>query len=232
VTPIAVGLVDDQDLVRAGLRVIVDSQDDMRVVGEAADGIEAIELARRTAIDVLLMDVRMPRLDGIEACAAVLRGPRPARVLILTTFDLDDAVYAGLRAGASGFLLKDAPATELLRAIRLTYAGDAVMAPSVTRRLVDHFVEHAPRPAPDPAAETLTGREREVLLEIAAGRSNHEIASELFLSEATVKSHVGHILTKLDLRDRVQAVIYAYEHGLVSPDGRDNGVDHPYSPHR
>ncbi len=169
----------------------------------------------------MLVDVRMPRLDGIEACRQIIDGSdRGTRVLILTTFDLDDAVYAGLQAGASGFLLKDAPAVELLQAIRVAHRGDSVMAPSVTRRLVDHFLDQAPPADPDPALDTLTAREREVLLELATGSTNQEIASHLYLSEATIKSHVGHILTKLDLRDRVQAVIFAYEQGLVVPDHR------------
>ncbi len=219
--PIRVGLVDDQDLIRAGLRVIVDAQEDMTVVGEAADGYEAVELARRSPVDVMLVDVRMPRLDGIEACRRILDdADRGTRVLILTTFDLDDAVYAGLQAGASGFLLKDAPAAELLQAIRVAHRGDSVMAPSVTRRLVDRFLDQAPPADPDPALATLTGREREVLLELATGCTNQEIANRMYLSEATIKSHVGHILTKLALRDRVQAVIYAYEQGLVVPDHR------------
>jgi DNA-binding NarL/FixJ family response regulator len=220
VTAIRVGLVDDQELIRAGLQVIVDSQSDMEVVGEAADGLEAIELARTTPIDVLLVDVRMPRLDGIEATRRILDAHASIRVLILTTFDVDDAVYAGLRAGASGFLLKDAPGPDLLQAIRVAHRGDAVMAPSVTRRLIDRFLDQAPPGVADPAVEALTAREHEVLLELATGRSNQEIANDLYLSEATIKSHVGHILTKLGLRDRVQAVIYAYEQGLVVPERR------------
>jgi DNA-binding NarL/FixJ family response regulator len=221
VNPIRVGLVDDQDLIRAGLRVIVDAQEDMTVVGEAADGYEAVELSRHSPLDVMLVDVRMPRLDGIEACRRILDGTdRGTRVLILTTFDLDDAVYAGLHAGASGFLLKDAPAAELLQAIRVAHRGDSVMAPSVTRRLVDRFLDQAPPRDPDPGLASLTGREREVLLELATGCTNQEIATRMYLSEATIKSHVGHILTKLGLRDRVQAVIYAYEQGLVVPDHR------------
>ena len=218
-TIIRVGVVDDQELIRAGLRVIVDFQPDMTVVGEAADGLEAIDLAETTPVDVLLMDVHMPRLEGIEATRRILDARADApRVLILTTFDVDDAVYAGLRAGASGFLLKDAPAPDLLHAIRVAHRGDAVVAPIVTRRLIDQYLDQGRPTAPDPAAETLTSREREVLLELATGRSNQEIADDLYLSEATIKSHVGHILTKLDLRDRVQAVIYAYEHSLVVPE--------------
>lgn len=217
-------LVDDQPLLRAGFRMVLDAQEDLRVVGEAPDGAAAVEAAARLAPDVVLMDVRMPRLDGIEATRRILAaaddGPR---VLILTTFDLDEYAYAGLRAGASGFLLKDVPPTELIGAVRAVARGDAVVAPSVTRRLLDAYVHRLPAgPAPlaatgagHPALATLTPREREVLAEVAAGRSNAEIAQRLVLSEATVKTHVGRIFHKLDLRDRVHAVILAYEIGLV-----------------
>jgi DNA-binding NarL/FixJ family response regulator len=218
---IRVMLVDDQAMVRVGFRMILETEPEFTVVGEAADGAEAVELAERCRPDVILMDVRMPRLDGIEATARILArttegGPR---VLILTTFDLDDYVYAALRAGASGFLLKDAPAEQLIEAIRVIGRGDAVLAPSVTRLLIE---EVARRPAVDPAQVApgladLTDRELEVLRLIARGRSNGEIAEELYLGEATVKTHVGRILTKLDLRDRVQAVVVAYESGLVTP---------------
>jgi DNA-binding NarL/FixJ family response regulator len=218
---IRVMLVDDQAMVRVGFRMILETEPEFSVVGEAADGAEAVELAERCRPDVILMDVRMPRLDGIEATARILArtsegGPR---VLILTTFDLDDYVYAALRAGASGFLLKDAPAEQLIEAIRVIGRGDAVLAPSVTRLLIE---EVARRPAVDPAQVApgladLTDRELEVLRLIARGRSNGEIAEELYLGEATVKTHVGRILTKLDLRDRVQAVVVAYESGLVTP---------------
>jgi len=219
---IRVMLVDDQVMVRVGFRMILETEPEISVVGEAADGIEAVALAARCAPDVILMDVRMPRLDGIEATAQILRGSsadaRP-RVLILTTFDLDDYVYAALRAGASGFLLKDAPAEQLIEAIRVIGRGDAVLAPSVTRLLIE---EVARRPAADPAQVApgiadLTDRELEVLRLIARGRSNGEIAEQLYLGEATVKTHVGRILMKLDLRDRVQAVVVAYESGLVTP---------------
>jgi DNA-binding NarL/FixJ family response regulator len=208
-------LVDDQELVRAGFRMVLDAQPDMTVVAEAADGLQAVEAARRHPADVVVMDVRMPRLDGVAAtrriCAA---GDRP-RVLMLTTFDLDEYAFDGLRAGASGFLLKDVPPTELLFAIRSVHAGDAVVAPSTTRRLIDRFVPLLPGGSPPPSLAELTEREREVLVQMAAGLSNAEIAGRLFVSEATVKTHVGRILAKLGLRDRVQAVVLAYECGLV-----------------
>jgi DNA-binding NarL/FixJ family response regulator len=214
-------LVDDQELVRAGFRMVLEAQPDMTVVAEAFDGLDAVEAARRHPADVMVMDVRMPRLDGVEAtrriCAA---GDRP-RVLMLTTFDLDEYAFAGLRAGASGFLLKDVPPAELLFAIRAVHAGDAVVAPSTTRRLIDRFVPLLPpgdSPAPSGLAE-LTEREREVLVQVAGGLSNAEIAERLFVSEATVKTHVGRILAKLGLRDRVQAVVLAYETGLVRARG-------------
>ncbi len=213
-------LVDDQELVRTGFRMVLDAQPDMVVVGEAADGLAAVEAARRQASDVVVMDVRMPRLDGVEAtrriCAA---GDRP-RVLMLTTFDLDEYVFAGLQAGASGFLLKDVPPTGLLFAIRSVHAGDSVVAPSTTRRLIERFVPLLPAAGPPPAdLAELTEREREVLVQVAAGLSNAEIAARLFVSEATVKTHVGRILAKLGLRDRVQAVVLAYETGLVKARG-------------
>jgi DNA-binding NarL/FixJ family response regulator len=217
---ISIILVDDQELVRTGFRMVLDAQPDMTVVGEAADGVDAVEAARLTQADVMVMDVRMPRLDGVEAtrriCAA---GDRP-RVLMLTTFDLDEYAFAGLKAGASGFLLKDVPPQELLFAIRSVHAGDAVVAPSTTRRLIDRFVPMLPASGP-PLADLaeLTEREREVLVQVAAGLSNAEIAARLFVSEATVKTHVGRILAKLGLRDRVQAVVLAYETGLVKARG-------------
>jgi DNA-binding NarL/FixJ family response regulator len=215
---IRVALVDDQELVRAGFRMVLDAQPDMTVVGEAADGAAAVRLASPGKVDVVVMDVRMPGLDGVEAtrriCAA---GPRP-RVLMLTTFDLDEYAYAALKAGASGFLLKDVPPQELLFAIRCVHTGDAVVAPSVTRRLIDRFVPMLEGPrVPPPSLDELTEREREVLVQMAAGLSNAEIATRLFVSEATVKTHVGRILAKLSLRDRVQAVVLAYETGLVTP---------------
>jgi DNA-binding NarL/FixJ family response regulator len=218
--PIRVALVDDQELVRAGFRMMLDAQPDMSVTGEAADGLDAVALAARGAADVMVMDVRMPRLDGVAAvrriCAA---GERP-RVLMLTTFDLDEYAFAALKAGASGFLLKDVPPQELLFAIRAVHCGDSVVAPSTTRRLIDRFAPLLPagteRTAPTAAGLAgLTDREREVLVQVAAGLSNAEIATRLFVSEATVKTHVGRILAKLGLRDRVQAVVLAYETGLV-----------------
>ncbi len=220
---IRVALVDDQELVRAGFRMMLDAQPDMRVVGEAADGLAAVSLAAalvaRAEADVMVMDVRMPRLDGVEAarriCAA---GDRP-KVLMLTTFDLDEYAFAALKAGASGFLLKDVPPQELLFAIRAVHSGDSVVAPSTTRRLIDRFVPLLSDGAGPASAVAglagLTEREREVLIQVAAGLSNGEIAARLFVSEATIKTHVGRILGKLGLRDRVQAVVLAYETGLV-----------------
>ena len=209
-------IVDDQPMLRAGFRMVLEAQDEMRVVGEAGDGAEAIEVAQRHAADIVLMDVRMPRVDGVTATARILREiPNPPRVIILTTFDLDEYAYAGLRAGASGFLLKDAEAEQLLHAIRVVAAGEAMIAPTVTRRLLDRFAHQLPIDGATAKSTTLTEREHDVLIEIAAGRSNAEIAQRLFLSEATVKTHVAHILTKLGLRDRVQAVVYAYETGIV-----------------
>ncbi|WP_137123011.1 response regulator transcription factor [Segeticoccus rhizosphaerae] len=216
--PIRVALVDDQELVRTGMRMVVDSQDDLRVVGEAADGLQALDLLRTTRADVVLMDVRMPRLDGVEATRRVLRDLPDLRVIVLTTFDLDEYAFAALQAGASGFLLKDTPAERLIDAIRTVHAGEAVIAPSTTRRLIDHVASRLPTAGQEPAQlQRLTGREREILLEIATGASNAEIAGRLFLSEATIKTHVGRVLQKLGLRDRVQAVVLAYEWGLVQP---------------
>ncbi|RGC65379.1 Response regulator protein VraR [Micromonospora sp. MW-13] len=216
---IRVFLVDDQDLVRAGCVMVIQAQDDIAVVGEAADGAQALARLAVTAADVVLMDIRMPRVDGVAATRQLLArtGPQP-KVLVLTTFDLDEYAFAALRAGASGFLVKDAPAEEMLAAIRTVHRGDAVIAPSTTRRLLDHVAPDLPVPAPgpDPLA-ALTGREREVLLHVARGASNAEIAARLFLAEGTVKIHVGRILAKLGLRDRVQAVIWAYEHRLIRP---------------
>ena len=215
-------LVDDQPLLRAGFRMVIESQDDLTVVGEAGDGAEAVRLAAELDPDVVLMDVRMPEMDGIEATLQIVAAGGRPRVLILTTFDLDEYAFAGLRAGASGFLLKDVPPNDLLTGIRAVAAGDAVVAPSVTRRLLDSFAHRLPQSAPAPgeldaALSALTAREREVLDELARGLSNAEIAEQLVLSEATVKTHVGRILAKLDLRDRVQVVIFAYEIGLVQP---------------
>jgi len=215
---IRVLLVDDQALVRAGFAMILSAADDLEVVGEAADGQDAILAARRTRPDVVLMDIRMPRMDGIEATRALVALPARPRVLILTTYALDEYVYAALRAGASGFLLKDAPPEELRRAVRVIAAGDALLSPSVTRRLLSDFARGAePEPADDTDLEVLTGREREVLTLVAEGLSNGEIADRLVVGEATVKTHVGHIFAKLGLRDRVQAVVVAYRTGLVRP---------------
>jgi len=220
---IRVALVDDQAMVRAGFRMILESEPDITVVGEAGDGREAIEMVQRSAPHVVLMDVRMPVMDGIESTRHLVAGPGDARVLILTTFDLDDYVYAALRAGASGFMLKDAPAEQLINAVRVIAAGDALLAPSVTRLLIE---EVSRRPAVDaatvaPGLADLTDRELEVLRAMARGLSNGEIATQLYLGEATVKTHVGRVLTKLGLRDRVQAVVVAYESGLVTPGAPD-----------
>jgi DNA-binding NarL/FixJ family response regulator len=215
--PIRIVLVDDQALVRAGFRMVLEAQPDMHVVGEAADGLAAIDLAGRLHADVMVMDARMPRLDGVEATRRIRLAGELPRVLMLTTFDLDEYAFAALKAGASGFLLKDVPPEELLFAIRAVHSGDSVVAPSTTRRLIDQFAALLPSARPDAPTELddLTEREREVLMHVAQGQSNQEIAHLLFLSEATVKTHVGRVLAKLGLRDRVQAVVYAYEHGLV-----------------
>jgi DNA-binding NarL/FixJ family response regulator len=217
---IRVLVVDDQGLVRAGFRMILEAQPDIEVVGEAADGLDAVAAARRLRPDVVLMDIRMPRLDGLEATRR-LAGPGvadPVRVLMLTTFDLDEYVFEALRAGASGFLLKDLPREDLVAAVRVVAAGDALLAPQVTRRLIEEF---ARRPAPggrDPEAlEALTARERETLELLARGLTNAELAEALYVSEHTVKTHVGNVLAKLGLRDRIHAVILAYEVGLVQP---------------
>ncbi|EIV92408.1 response regulator transcription factor [Frankia sp. QA3] len=222
---ISVLLVDDQPLLRLGFRMVLNSQPDLTVAGEAGDGAEAIRLTAELAPDVVLMDVRMPGMDGIEATRQIIAAGGTARILILTTFDLDQYAYAALRSGASGFLLKDVPPADLLSAIRAVAVGDAVVAPSITRRLLDTFAHKLPDPdspqAPaDPRLARLTDRELVVLGEVAAGRSNAEIAAHLVLSEATVKTHVGRILAKLELRDRVQAVVFAYETGLVRPSDR------------
>jgi DNA-binding NarL/FixJ family response regulator len=214
-------LVDDQELVRTGFRMVLDAQPDMTVVGEAGDGLAAVDLLRATTADVVVMDVRMPRLDGIEATRRICQGGERPRVLMLTTFDLDEYAFAALKAGASGFLLKDVPPEELLFGIRSVHSGDAVVAPSTTRRLIDRFAPMFPTDAASepPDLAGLTSREREVLVLIAQGLSNTEIAERLFVSEATVKTHVGRVLAKLGLRDRVQAVVFAYETGLVKARG-------------
>ena len=211
-------VVDDQALVRAGFVKLLEPERDLRVVGEAGDGFEAVEAAARTRPHVILMDIRMPRLDGIEATRRIRAQPAAPRVLVLTTYDLDEYVFEALKAGASGFLLKDAPADQLLAGIRVVAAGDALLAPQVTKRLIEEF---ASRPTPPPAGPVelaeLTTREREILTLIARGLTNSEIANDLVLGESTVKTHVGNILSKLGLRDRVQAVVLAYETGLVRP---------------
>jgi DNA-binding NarL/FixJ family response regulator len=215
---IRVLIADDQALVRGGFRMILDAQEDIDVVGEACDGREALERARELAPDVVLMDIRMPELDGLEATRRMLSGDGTCRVLILTTFDLDEYVYAAMKAGASGFLIKDVRPEQLADAVRVVSSGEALLAPVITRRLIEQFVS---RPQPSPGApsqlEELSERELEVLKLIARGCSNDEIALELFVTRATVKTHVTHILTKLRLRDRVQAVVLAYESGLVQP---------------
>ena len=223
--PTRILLVDDQELLRMGFRMVLDAQADLEVVGEAADGAEGVELAEALMPDVILMDVRMPGLDGVQATQTLIGRGHPGRIIILTTFDLDEYAHAALRAGASGFLLKDAPPADLLSAIRNVASGDAVVAPSTTRRLLDTIVDRLPATAlpsseseaDDERLASLTPREHEVLGAVARGLSNAEIATELFLSDATVKTHVGRVLAKLELRDRVQIVIYAYDHGLVAP---------------
>lgn len=218
---IKVFLVDDQELVRAGFAMLVGSQPDMEVVGQAGNGGEAVEQLAVTSADVVIMDVRMPRLDGVQASKIITERSRAGgpKIIVLTTFDLDEYAFSALRAGAAGFLLKDTPPADLLGAIRTVHAGDAVIAPSTTRRLVERFVDAVPdagAPVPGRLA-SLTGREREVLHEIAGGLSNPEIAAKFYLSEATVKTHVGRILAKTGLRDRVGLVVLAYETGLVRP---------------
>lgn len=220
-------IADDQSLVRGGLRAMLEVEEDLRVVGEAADGAEAVEAVRRAKPDVVVMDVRMPTMDGIEATRRIVQGELGARVLVVTTFDLDEYVFAALRAGASGFLLKEARPEQLAEAVRTVAGGEALLAPSVTRRLVEHFVEG---PQPDPgltaALDELTDRERDVLEQIARGRSNVEIGRALHLSEATVKTYVTRVLSKLGLSSRTQAVVAAYESGLVAVGrrGDDDGA--------
>jgi DNA-binding NarL/FixJ family response regulator len=210
-------IADDQALMRGGFRMILDAEPDLEVVGEAIDGADAVRGFERWRPDVVVMDVRMPTMDGIEATRRITELDGTAKVLILTTFDLDEYVYDALRAGASGFLLKDRPPEELVHAVRVVSAGDALLAPSVTRRLVEEFARRPIATTPARGLDDLTDREREVLVLMARGRSNAEIAADLFLAETTVKTHVGRVLHKLGLRDRAQAVVVAYESGLVLP---------------
>ncbi len=214
-------LADDEAMVRRGLRLVLETEDDLQVVGEAADGLEAIEEARRLKPDVVLMDVRMPRLDGVEACRRLVE-ESDAKVVVLTTFDLDEHLFTAVRAGASGFLLKASPPEELVAAIRAAYAGNALVEPKMTKRLLEEFARRPQQPpagvVPDRFAD-LTEREVDVLREMVRGASNAEIADRLFISETTVKTHVNHILSKLGVRDRIQAVVLAYDYGLVEPGG-------------
>jgi len=211
-------IVDDQALVRAGFRLVLESQPDLDVVGEASDGAEAVAAAQRLHPDVVLMDVRMPRIDGLEATRRILEGESNAavRIIVLTTFDLDEYVYSAIIAGACGFLLKDVTPGQLIAAVRTVKAGDALLAPSITRRLIERY---AARRSPNPGLDALTGREADVLRLMARGLGNQEIAEKLFVSEATVKTHVAHILDKLHVENRVQAVVAAYESGLVASGG-------------
>jgi DNA-binding NarL/FixJ family response regulator len=217
---IRVVLADDQPLIRSALRVLISDTADLRVAGEAATGAEAVRLARELRPDVVVMDIRMPVMDGIEATRHILAGPDPSRVLILTTFDDDEYVYSALRAGASGFLVKDMALDDILGAVRVVAAGDALIAPSVTRRLIEQFVGRPPAPVPGPGprrpVDAITEREREVLTLVGRGRSNAEIATDLHISPATAKAHVARLFTKLDARDRVHLAILAYQMGLVS----------------
>ena len=221
-TSVRVLIADDQQLVRTGLRMILDAEPDIDVVGEATDGREAVAMARELQPDVVLMDIRMPELDGIEATRRVVQrdGDTSTRVLMLTTFDLDEYVYDALRAGASGFLLKDAPANQLAAGVRMVAAGDALLAPAITRRLIEEFTATPPAASAPPGLDELTPRELEVFRLVAQGKSNAEIAAELIIGETTVKTHVTRIMMKLGVRDRVQAVVLAYELGVVTPSRR------------
>ena len=213
---IKVMVADDHALVRAGFCRLIDAEPDMRVVGDVGDGRAAVALARSAAPDVALLDIRMPTMDGIEATRSIV-GSTTTRVVILTVFDLDDYVYAALRAGATGFLLKDAPPEQMLAAVRAAACGDALIAPAITRRLIAEFAQLGRPQTSVPGLDTITGREREVLVQMARGLSNAEIAATMYLGEATVKTHVGRVLAKLGVRDRVQAVVAAYEGGLIRP---------------
>ncbi|GAA3835440.1 response regulator transcription factor [Sphaerisporangium flaviroseum] len=218
---VKVVLVDDQELVRTGFRMVLGAQPDIDVVGEAADGAAAVELLGSVQADVVLMDVRMPRMDGVEATRLIRAMADPPKVLILTTFDLDEYAFSALKAGASGFLLKDVPPSDLISAIHSVHVGDAVVAPSTTRRLLERFAAHLPGTAAEPdGLRQLTVREREVLVLVGRGLSNLEIAERLTLAEATVKTHLGRVLAKLGVRDRAQVVVYAYETGLITPFGK------------
>ncbi|MGC0272962.1 response regulator transcription factor [Pseudactinotalea sp. Z1739] len=217
---IRVLLADDQTLVREGLRMILDAQEDIEVVGEAATGAEAVRQARLLAPDVVLMDIRMPEMDGLEASRRILGSPHQGtpKVLVLTTFDLNEYVYMAMKAGASGFILKDAPRRQLIEAVRIVAEGDALLAPAITRRLIEEFVtRQPPTSGVPPQFETLTERELDVFRLIARGHNNQEIAEKLYLGRATIKTHIGHLLTKLDLRDRAQLIVLAYETGLIQP---------------
>jgi DNA-binding NarL/FixJ family response regulator len=213
---ISVLIADDQDLVREGLRMLLEAEPDLRVAGEVGDGSEALAEARRVDPDVVLMDVRMPVVDGIEATAQLVRGGCRARILMLTTFDLDEYVYRAMKAGASGFLLKDASGGQLAEAVRTVHKGDALLAPAITKRLIEDFCR-GPAPGANGSDLGLSERELEVCRLVARGLSNREIAAQLYVSEATVKTHVGHVLSRLGLRDRVQVTVFAYEHGIVRP---------------
>ncbi len=224
---ITVLIADDQPLMRVALAMSLEAEPDIEVIGQAADGVQATELAARLNPDVIVMDIRMPKLDGVQATSRLTAGPHPRRVLIITTFDLDEYVVAALRAGASGFLLKDATSAELVQAVRVIAAGDALLSPRVTRRLLDNYARRLPMPARAVATASadITRRELAVLLLVARGLSNAEIAAELYLAESSVKTHVGHLLAKLQRHDRVQLVIYAYETGLVTA-GDGEGIAH------
>jgi len=219
---IRVLVADDQSMVRAGFRMLLSGEADIEVVAEASNGLEAVAKAARFRPTVILMDIRMPELDGLEATRRILAADDAARILILTTFDLDEYIYEALSAGASGFVLKDDPPEQLIAAVRTVAAGDALLSPTVTKRVIEQFTR-SPRPAPPKGVDELTAREREILRLIVAGLSNAEIGSELYISDTTVKTHVTHILQKLDLRDRVQAVVLAYETGLFDLDARRPG---------